>query len=125
LRQKSQNRKKAYHWGHLAEYIALLALMLKGYRPLARRFCAGGGEIDLVMARGNVIVFVEVKARASLENAQIAIDSAKKTRISRAASIYVARHVATSDKIFRADAIFIAPWQWPLHVVQAFELEWL
>lgn len=47
--------------GHVAEATALVLLVLKGYRPLARRFRAGGGEIDLIVARGDTIAFVEVK----------------------------------------------------------------
>jgi putative endonuclease len=118
------NRKSAYLWGHYAEYLAILILFLKGYFLLGRRFSAAGGEIDLIVKRGNVIVFVEVKARASLENAQLSIDSYKKRRISRAASVYAARYQLSGLKVFRADAVFIAPWRWPLHVVHAFELEW-
>jgi len=55
-------RHLAFARGKVAEAKALVALMLKGYRPLARRYAAVGGEIDLIMARGRTIAFVEVKA---------------------------------------------------------------
>ncbi|EHP73067.1 YraN family protein, partial [Methylorubrum extorquens] len=79
-------RRRATHGrGLSAEGLALLALMLKGYRPLARRFAAAGGEIDLIVRRGRTIAFVEVKARATLDAAATAIDARKRARVSRAA----------------------------------------
>ena len=54
--------------GRRAEWLAALWLGLKGYRLLARRVQASGGEIDLVMRRGDQLVFVEVKARATLDS---------------------------------------------------------
>ena len=38
-------------------------LRLKGYRLLARRFKSPPGEIDLIMRRGQVTAFIEVKVR--------------------------------------------------------------
>lgn len=59
---RGQARRRAADLrGHVAEATALVRLVLKGYRPLARRFRAGGGEIDLIVARGDTIAFVEVK----------------------------------------------------------------
>jgi putative endonuclease len=82
---RGKARRRAADWrGHWAEATALALLLLKGYRPLARRFRAGGGEIDLVVARGDTIAFVEVKSRAALEAAFVAIDAAKRRRFSRA-----------------------------------------
>ncbi len=49
-----------------------MALLLKGYRPLAWRVSIGGGEIDLIVRRGDVVAFVEVKARPTLEEASMA-----------------------------------------------------
>ena len=78
--------------GHVAEAKALAALMLKGYRPLARRFSAVGGEIDLIVARGDTIAFVEVKARPEIELGLEAIGAGKRRRFSRAARAWLARH---------------------------------
>ncbi|MBB3902294.1 putative endonuclease [Methylobacterium brachythecii] len=103
--------------------MALVALMLKGYRPLARRFSAAGGEIDLVMRRGRTIVFVEVKARASIADAQVAIDAHKRRRFSRAVRVWLARHPPPSDATLRADAVFVGRRAWPVHLVDAFAIE--
>jgi len=44
-------------------------LIAKGYRILARRFKTPFGEIDIVARRRGILVFVEVKARASADDA--------------------------------------------------------
>lgn len=117
-------RRRATHGrGLSAETLALLVLMLKGYRPLARRFSAAGGEIDLIVRRGRTIAFVEVKARASLEAAAVAIDARKRARMSRATRAWLARRTLPADMTFRADAVFVAPRRWPRHLPNAFDLE--
>jgi putative endonuclease len=109
--------------GHVAEIKALTALMLKGYRPLARRYAVQGGEIDLIVARGETVAFVEVKARPQMELAFEAIGSQKRRRFSRAARAWLSRNPWAMARTLRADAIFVAPRRWPRHVEGAFELE--
>jgi len=117
-------RRLATHGRGLSgEGRALLALMLKGYWPLARRYGAAGGEIDLVMRRGRTIAFVEVKARATLDTALAAIDGRKRTRFSRAVRAWIAAHPACVGLTMRADAVLVAPRRWPRHVADAFPLE--
>ena len=53
-------RRAAYRLGHRAEWLALWALMLRGYWPLARRVSLAGGEIDLIMRRGRTLVCARV-----------------------------------------------------------------
>lgn len=100
-----------------------MALMLKGYRPVARRFSAAGGEIDLIVRRGRTIAFVEVKARARLDDALASIDARKRARFSRAVRSWLGRHPPPPDVTLRADAVFVAPRTWPVHVANAFEIE--
>ncbi|TVR09230.1 MAG: YraN family protein [Salinarimonadaceae bacterium] len=116
-------RRLALRRGFLAEWAALLFLMLKGYRPLARRFAAAGGEIDLVMRRGRTVVFVEVKARRALDAAREAIGESKRRRFRRAARAWMARNPWCADWTLRADAVFVAPGRAPAHLVDAFPLE--
>ncbi|MEZ0169454.1 YraN family protein [Microvirga sp. TS319] len=118
-----ERRRITFLRGHRAEWIALLFLLAKGYRPLARRYSAAGGEIDLIMMRGDTIAFVEVKARGSMDDALSAITATKRRRFSRAALAWLARHPHAQGKTWRADAVFIAPGRWPQHRVSAFELE--
>ena len=118
-----QGRRRAAHRaGHGAEWIAVLYLRLMGFRILARRYLVDGGEIDVIARRGGLIVFVEVKLRATLDEAREAISPAKRRRIVRAARVFVARQRSTR-LVYRADAVFCAPWRWPAHVPGVFELD--
>lgn len=118
-------RQAAYRLGHKAEWLALGALMLHGYRPIARRVSLAGGEIDLIVRRGRTLVFVEVKARARLDDARTAIGAAKRQRFSRAVRAWVARHPWSAELTLRADAVFIGGRSWPEHCRAAFEIEGL
>lgn len=123
MKNALDRRRATFLRGHRAERIALLFLLLKGYRPLARRYAANGGEIDLIVTRGDTIAFVEVKARGLMDDALTAITPAKRRRFSRAARAWLSRHPWAATKTWRADAVFVAPRRWPQHVIAAFELE--
>ena len=115
-------RQKARAFGLRAETLAALWLRLKFYQILARNFAARGGEIDLIARRGDVIVFVEVKARPTLDQAFLAIDAAKAARISRIAAFSLSANRWAVGRIFRGDAIYIAPGCLPRHVEAAVPL---
>lgn len=119
---EGSRRRKALRAGHDGEWAAILYLRCKGYRILATRFLVKGGEIDIVVRRGRTIAFVEVKLRAALDDALIAIAPAKRRRMARAARVFITRY-RIANLTLRADAIYVAPWCWPLHMPAAFELE--
>ena len=77
--------------GYFGEEIACKVLEKKGYRLLSRNYTVRGGEIDLVMEKGDEIVFVEVKTRRNdhYGDALESITPQKKKRILRAAEIYL------------------------------------
>lgn len=108
--------------GRRGEWIAVAFLGLKGYRLLQRRFGGKGGEIDLIMARGDDIVFVEVKARAALDDAAIAITADKRRLMEIRIRQWLARNPWAMQRNLRADAVFLAPWRLPRHVPRVFEL---
>jgi putative endonuclease len=122
LKLQAQKRKKAYRWGHYAEFVAALWLIMKGYRILKRRYGAWGGEIDLVIARGNVIAFVEVKARSDFDSALEAIDRTKSRRLGKAIEDWIFHHQPPYGYDLRGDAVIIVPWRFPRHIEDAFEL---
>ena len=118
----TRRRRKAHRAGHGGERIAVLYLRLNGWRILARRYSANGGEIDIVAQRGRTIAFVEVKVRSSLDLAAASLDATKRRRMARAARAFVSRLRADAGLIYRADALFLAPWRLPRHIPAAFEL---
>ncbi|MBN9062963.1 MAG: hypothetical protein BGP06_03850 [Rhizobiales bacterium 65-9] len=116
-------RRRANRAGHAAEWLAAALLIAKGYRILARRYAAHGGEIDIIARRGATVAFVEVKSRASLDAALDAIGAAKTGRFSRAADAWLMRNQWASGHVLRADAVLVAPRRWPRHVENAFALD--
>lgn len=108
--------------GRRGEWLAVAFLSLKGYRLLQRRFGGKGGEIDLIIARGNDIVFVEVKARAALDDAASAITADKRRLMEARIRQWLARNPWAMQRNLRADAVFLAPWRLPRHVPRVFEL---
>jgi putative endonuclease len=72
-RTASAARVAAFHTGISAESRACVYLIAKGYRILVRRFKTPQGEIDIVARRRGLLVFVEVKARATLDNAAYSV----------------------------------------------------
>ena len=118
----AEARRRALRAGATAEWVAAALLMAKGYRLLARRYGGRGGEIDLIVARGDIVAFVEVKARASVEDAMLAITPQKRRLFARAARRWLAANRWAMDRTLRADAVFLAPWRMPRHLADAFPL---
>lgn len=119
---KDDARRAAYVYGLRAETAATLWLRARLYQILARNFRAHGGEIDIVARRGRTIIFVEVKARADLEDAAIAITPQKHRRFSQAVGRWLAANPWAMNYTLRADAVFVAPGRLPRHLENAFEL---
>jgi putative endonuclease len=114
---------RARAFGLWAEKAARLWLMLRGYRLLGQNYAAAGGEIDLIASRGSVICFIEVKARPRLDDARTAITPTKKRRLRSAIAHWQAHHLRHQGYDLRADAIYIAPWRWPVHEHNIFDLD--
>jgi len=109
--------RRAHYWrGHASEWIAALLLFMTGYRILARRAKTPAGEIDLVVARGKLIAFVEVKFRPTMEDAEAAITPRQRLRIQRASELWMARRPRFYDYEIRFDVVFLVPWRWPRHI---------
>ena len=114
-------RVAAFRTGVSAEARAAVYLMAKGYRILAKRFRTPYGEIDIVARRRNLLVFIEVKARASLDDAAYAVTPRQQARIIDAAQAWLMAHPEHADFELRFDAILIAPRRLPRHLLAAFD----
>lgn len=101
-------KPEAWQRGRNAERFAAWFLRAKGYRILAERYKTPSGEIDLIATRlaspfakpfakpianrGRHLVFVEVKARATLQDGLEAISLRQQQRIRAAAETFLARN---------------------------------
>jgi putative endonuclease len=121
VKAASPKRVAAFRAGLSAEGRAAAYLMAKGYRILAKRFRTPHGEIDIVARRRNLLAFVEVKARASLDEAAFAVTPRQQARIIDAAQAWLIAHPEHAEFELRFDAILIAPWHLPRHVLAAFD----
>lgn len=102
-------KKDTYKFGLLAESLAALFLMAKGYRILARRYKTPVGEIDIIARRGRTIAFIEVKARGNLSAALESVTPMMRSRIGRAAQYFLSSDAALSSCDLRFDLIALAP----------------
>ncbi len=114
------NHQQAEKRGRRAETLACWHLRLRGWRILARRVRARGGEVDIVARRGRTLAFVEVKARATAEAAAFSLDEWRLRRVAAAAEQLTPRFMRDGDNV-RIDAIFVLPRQWPRHLVNVWQ----
>ena len=113
----SPDRQDAEKRGRRGETIAALWLRLKGYRVLGRRIKTHAGEIDLAACRPfGPVCFIEVKARPLARGAAEAVGPEQRTRIARAASLYLAGRPGLAKRGARFDVIAIAPFRAPRHM---------
>jgi putative endonuclease len=114
-------RVAAFKTGLSAESRAAAYLMAKGYRILAKRFRTPYGEIDLVARKRSLLAFIEVKARASLDEAAYAVTPRQQQRIIAAAQAWLMAHPEHAEFELRFDAVLIAPRRLPRHLLAAFD----
>jgi putative endonuclease len=117
----SPERVIAFRTGLSAESRAAAWLIARGYRILARRFRSRVGEIDIVARRRNLVAFIEVKARASLDDAAYAVTPQQQQRIIAAAQAWLVQNPQFERHEMRFDAILVAPGHLPKHLTAAFD----
>ncbi|RMH38084.1 MAG: YraN family protein [Nitrospirae bacterium] len=93
-------------YGRLAEDAAEQYLRRRGYQILGRNVRFNGGELDLIARQGEIVVFVEVKARrtSAFGETAYAVTDIKARRIAKLASQYLAQRGLT-DRWCRFDVI--------------------
>ena len=69
----------------------------------------------------NLLAFIEVKARASLDEAAYAVTPRQQARIIDAAQGWLAAHPKHAEFDLRFDAILIAPRHLPRHLLAAYD----
>ena len=116
----SRSRKASHRAGIIAEYVALVWLMLKGYWPVALRYKTAVGEIDLVVRRGSVLAFVEVKLRQTAMAAAYAVHEKNQSRVLRAAQYFLNHYPHYAQHTVRFDVCLVPWYGLPQHIPQAF-----
>ena len=110
--------------GRQGEELALRFLMGKGYLPVERNFRARYGEIDVIVEKNALLVFVEVKYRqrgysgAGME----AVTQKKQRRIIKAAGEYLMKTDQFARPL-RFDVVEITK-EGVIHVENAFSGDW-
>ena len=120
---KNAKRSAAFRLGVSAEARAAIFLAAKGYRTIARRWKTPVGEIDLVVKRGRLIAFIEVKARKGLDEAAESVLMRQRRRIVAAAEAWLAAHPEHAGYDMRFDAVLVSPGRMPQHVIAAFDAD--
>jgi putative endonuclease len=92
---------------HPSEVRAAWWFRLRGYRVLDRNVWVAGAELDLVVRRGRVLAFVEVKSKSGdgFGDPVEMVTPVKVERIRRAAAAWLARNPASAGLEPRFDVI--------------------
>ena len=118
---RSERGRRARTNGHWAEYVALVHLMLKGYRILGFRLKLPQGEIDILAQRGRRLAVVEVKQRRTHEEAWESVSNLQQDRLWQSGLTLQSRHPALRALDLAIDLYTLAPGRWPRHRLNAFE----
>lgn len=82
-------------------------LLDEGWAVLARRARTPAGELDLVVRRGAMLAFVEVKARPRLAEAAFALGPRQRARLLAAAEAWLAGNPVEPTTELRFDVILV------------------
>ena len=106
IRHRVPDREDRAGRGRLGEDAAVKLLRRKGYRIITRNWRRGRLELDIVARKDGVLVFVEVKARAS--DAQVsgyhAVGVQKKQALLQAVRLYL-KGLPRPPKAYRLDIV--------------------
>ncbi|MEO8459156.1 MAG: YraN family protein [Dokdonella sp.] len=114
---------------HIGEQFELLArrhLERAGLQMIASNVHCRQGEIDLVMSDDETVVFVEVRYRRSDRSGDgfDSVGPAKRNKLIRAASIYLAANPKLARRPCRFDVVAVtadgSDVQWQRHAFEAF-----
>lgn len=88
-------------FGRRGEDAACAYLERHGYKVIGRNYRCRWGEIDVIAAKGGMVVFVEVKTRRSLKfgTPGMAVTYAKQQKIRTTALHYLQQHREGYNKI--------------------------
>ena len=95
------------NFGRRSELLAIDYLRSLGYRVVTSSYRTKDGEVDIIGWDGEILAFIEVKARQSSEPPQDAVGYRKQQRVIRAAQAYLAKH-HLRDACYRFDILTVS-----------------
>jgi putative endonuclease len=95
--------------GAIGEIEAARFLEENGYTIVARNYRSGAGEVDIIVADKEKLVFVEVKRWITMrmENLEYAINSTKQKRIIESSKQYIVENPEYADFHIRYDVVLV------------------
>ena len=110
--------------GAWAEEIAWQHIQQHGWKLVERNFFCKGGELDIIVRKGDVLAFVEVKyrKRQTMGGALASLSSAKQRHLIHSAKVFLQRYPLLSNLDCRFDLIAISGSDSPHSQVQ---IQWL
>ncbi len=106
-RSTMDNQDTSYAKGVDAENLVAENLGIQGYEILERRYKTKFGEIDLITRKENILCFVEVKSRKTLEDALLSVTAKNRRRIENSALFYISQNESCTKLDFRFDVVVI------------------
>lgn len=106
--------------GTLAEYIAMVYLMLHGFRPIYHSYKGSYAEVDIVATKTDKLCVVEVKYRATQQAAHMAIHPAQRGRLQQQAQALQTKFDKKSNSL---DVVLLfSHWPFIEYVPNAWEM---
>ncbi len=99
--------QRAHLAGQAAEVAAARAYEARGYQVAMRRWRGPGGEIDLILRKGALVVFAEVKHSSTFEAAAARITPAQMQRIMTSAAHFLDGEPQGQLTEARLDAVLV------------------
>lgn len=104
---QGRKRQAAYQKGVDAERIAARYFEKRWFDVLQHRYKTTFGEIDLVVAKDEQLIFVEVKAHSDATQALYAVTEKSRRRIEQAALQFISEHEDMAGYDMRFDVIVV------------------
>ncbi len=104
---RQERGRGAERAGREAEEAACLWLAEDGWEIFARRVRTARGEIDIAAEREGLVAIIEVKQRATHDDAAASISARQQARLMAAAELLLARHPARGSAGVRFDVLLV------------------
>ncbi len=107
----------SYFYGLKAEEIALQHFTKQGFHPLAKRYKTPHGEVDLILKKNSILIFLEVKARRKSYNLESILTTKQISRNQAASECFLLENPHYNNYTCRLDLVVI----FGMRVVEHFE----